>query len=62
MGNNESKPTKEFADSLNFYTKKTDVNDYRFGNGEIWTRKGASSAQNPIEEVLVKEKWAMSRF
>jgi hypothetical protein len=62
MGNNESKPTKSFTDSLQFYKKSRDVNDYRFGAGEIWTRSGAASNQHPIEEVLVKEKWAMSRL
>jgi hypothetical protein len=60
MGNNETKIGEEFAKSLQGYTKVRDIQDYRFGNAQLWENKGRVEEYKP-KHLIVKEKWSMSK-
>lgn len=60
MGNQNTKLTPEFQKGLEFYAFTKEVEDYRFGKGQVWTKKGTPK-DAPAHLALVKEKWSMSR-
>jgi hypothetical protein len=60
MGNTNTKLGQQFVKSMNMYEYIKDVDDYRFGRAQLWSKKGTRNTDRP-EFAVVKEKWSMSK-
>jgi hypothetical protein len=57
MGNSETKLTPNFTKAMDTYSYTRDIEDYRFGRAQLWTKKGTKDRP---EYAIVKEKWSMT--
>lgn len=57
MGNAEAKIGKSITSQLQGYKEDSTVNDYRFGSAKLFKQTGTED-----KFVLLKEKWAQSKF